>query len=233
MRIHPSFLLIAALLGIVGTTDPVFIVAWMAIVCVSILVHELGHALTARTFGAQVEIELNGIGGLTRWSIPTGGIGPGRRATIAASGSAVGVVFGGLVWLVAGQFGPYRDLAFFVVNNLIFVNVFWGLLNWVPIRPLDGGHLLLSMLEKFAPKSGEVIAKVVFVVTSLAGLALGILWNRIFIAVIAGWLLFAEFSSGERNTPSGPIPEFSYDDVREDTAPDETIEGEGGEPGHS
>lgn len=214
VTIRPSFLLIAALLGLVGTTDPVFVVSWMAIVFVSILVHELGHAVTARAYGAEVAIELNGIGGLTRWSIPSDRLGPGRRALVAAAGSAVGVLFGGAIWLVASQFGPYRGLSSFVINNLVFVNVFWGLLNWLPIRPLDGGHLLLSLLEKVAPHRGEAIAKVVFVATAGLGLFFGITSDRIFVVFIAGWLLFAEFSSGRRarEIPAGPIPEFSYDD---------------------
>lgn len=225
VRVRPSFLVIAALLGLIGNTDPVFVSAWIAIVFVSILIHELGHALTARSLGADVEIELNGIGGLTRWSVPPGGIGPGRRALVAAAGSAVGVVFGAVVWLTAVQFGPYGGLTLFVINNLIFVNVFWGLLNWLPIRPLDGGHLLLSLLEKFAPRRGETIARVVFIATAGSGLLYGILFDRIFIAAIAGWLLFAEFSSGSQRAPAGPIPEFSYDDPpREPEASDEDVE---------
>lgn len=217
VTIRASFLLIAVLLGLVGTTDPVLVGAWIAIVFVSILIHELGHALTARAYGAEVEIELNGIGGLTRWSIPSDRLGPGRRALVAAAGSAVGVLFGGVIWAVASQFGPYRGLSFFVINNLVFVNVFWGLLNWLPIRPLDGGHLLLSLLEKFTPNRVEAIARVVFVATAGLGLAFGITSDRIFIAFIAGWLLFAEFSSGARSKeiPAGPIPEFSYDDPAE------------------
>lgn len=216
VRVRPSFLLIAALLGLVGTTEPVLVGAWIAIVFVSILVHELGHALTARSYGAKVEIELNGIGGLTRWSIPSDSLGPGRRAVVAASGSAVGVLFGAAIWLVASRFGPYDGVSFFVINNLVFVNVFWGLLNWLPIRPLDGGHLLLSLLEKFAPVRGDAIARGVFLVTAAAGVAYGLLFDRIFIAFIAGWLLFAEFSAGsDREIPAGPIPQFSYDDPAE------------------
>lgn len=218
MRVRPSFLVIAALLGVVGTTDPVFVASWIGIVFVSILIHELGHALTARAFGAEVEIELNGIGGLTRWSVPEQSLGPGRRALVAGAGSAVGVVFGLAVWAIALQFGPYRDLTFYVINNLIFVNVFWGLLNWLPIRPLDGGHLLLSLLEKFAPNRGDAIAKAVFLATAGAGALFGIVTSRIFIAVIGGWLLFTELSSGGSPVPAGPIPDFNYDDAEGDDA---------------
>ncbi len=66
VTIRPSFLLIAVLIGL-GVGDPVFVVAWALVVFVSIVIHELGHALTARGFGAEVTIELNGVGGLTRW----------------------------------------------------------------------------------------------------------------------------------------------------------------------
>ena len=216
VRVRPSFLLIAALLGFFGAREPAFVVAWIAIVFVSILIHELGHALTARSFGADVAIELNGVGGLTRWSITSSDAGPGRRALVAAAGSAVGVLFGALVWVVAAQFGPYRGLTSFVINNLIYVNVFWGLLNWLPIRPLDGGHLLLSLLERFAPTRSDAIARVVFVVTSVAGLIYGVTSDRVFITVIAGWLLFGElFSGSDDRLPRGRIPDLSYDDPAE------------------
>lgn len=211
VEIRPSFLLIAALVGL-SLGEPVLVAAWAAVVFVSILIHELGHALTARRFGAQVSIELNGVGGLTRWVVPQGELGPGRRALVSAAGSAVGVVFGGVVWLVASQFGPYPRLAAFVLDNLIFVNVFWGLLNWLPIRPLDGGHLLMSLLEKVAPDRATGIAKAVFIVTSAAAVGVSF-WLRLpIIGFLAGWLLLAELSSGRApRTPRQPIPEFSYD----------------------
>lgn len=204
-----SFLLVAAFLGFVGRREPVFIVAWVAIVFVSILIHELGHAFTARSLGAEVQIELNGIGGLTRWSVPELNFGPGKRALVAASGSAVGVLFGGLVWLIAAQFGPYTGLSSFVINNLIFVNVFWGLLNWLPIRPLDGGHLTEALLEKLAPNKAAAISKVVFTVTAGLALAAAIRYRLIFIAIIAGWLLLSEFGQGRATRT--PIPPLSYE----------------------
>lgn len=235
--VRGSFLVIAALIGFLGVGDATRTVAWIAIVFVSILIHELGHAFTARMFGSAVMIELNGLGGLTRWSLPEGKLTPGRRALIAAAGSAVGLAFGGLVWVVGAQFAPYPPLTAFVLENLIYVNVFWGLLNWLPIRPLDGGHLLESLLEKVAPVRGETIAKVIFTVTAAAALALAIRMRLIFIAVLAGWLLLSEFNIG-RDAPAerGALPTLSYDDPQEPadeeaevTEPAEVIEPE--EPG--
>ena len=213
VTVRSSFLLIAALIGFLGVGSPAETVAWIVIVFVSILIHELGHAFTARSYGSSVAIELNGLGGLTRWSAPGGELTPGRRAMVAAAGSATGLLFGGLVWLIAGRFGPYGPLVAFILESTIYVNVFWGLLNWLPIRPLDGGHLLESLLEKVAPRRSETIAKVVFTLTAAAALVVAIRFRMIFIAVLAGWLLLSEFSigSGADRPPSG-LPTLSYDD---------------------
>ena len=209
--VRGSFLVIAALIGFLGVGDAAQTIAWIAIVFVSILIHELGHAVTARMFGSGVVIELNGLGGLTRWSVPDGVLTPGRRSLIAASGSAVGLAFGGLVWLVAAQFAPYPPLTAFILENLIYVNVFWGLLNWLPIRPLDGGHLLESLLEKIAPRRAETIARVIFTLTAAGALALAIRMRLIFIAVLAGWLLLSELNVSRETVSRGPLPAFSYD----------------------
>lgn len=213
VTVRGSFLLIAALIGLVGVGGVAETVAWIVIVFASILIHELGHAVTARMFGSEVAIELNGLGGLTRWSAPHGELTPGRRASIAAAGSATGLLFGGLVWLVASRFGPYPTLAGFVLDSLIYVNVFWGLLNWLPIRPLDGGHLLESLLEKIAPNRAEVIARIVFTATAAAALAISLSMRLFFIAVLAGWLLLSELAIGREQAPRPQgLPVFSYDD---------------------
>lgn len=212
VTVRGSFLLIAALIGFVGVGDAAQTAAWIVVVFFSILIHELGHAFTARSFGSRVAIELNGLGGLTRWSVPDGEITPGRRALIAAAGSAVGLLFGGLVWLVATQFGPYPRLTAFILESLIYVNVFWGLLNWLPIRPLDGGHLLESFLEKVAPQKAELIAKVVFTATAAAALVISLSMNLFFIAILAGWLLLSEFTTGRESQPRSGLPTLSYDE---------------------
>jgi len=214
VTVRGSFLIIAALIGLVGVGDVSQTIAWIAVVFVSILIHELGHAVTARMYGSEVAIELNGLGGLTRWSVPDGDMTPGRRALIAAAGSAAGLVFGGVVWLVANQFAPFDPLVAFTLRSLIYVNVFWGLLNWLPIRPLDGGHLLESLLEKIAPNKVELIARIIFTGTAAAALVVAISMNWIFIAVLAGWLLLSEFTTGQ-STQQGGLPALSYDESPE------------------
>ncbi len=210
VSVRPSFLIVATLLGL-STGEVSLLIAWVVIVTVSILIHELGHALTARSFGSTVEIELNTLGGLTSWSVPQGEFGPGRRALVAAAGSAVGVVFGALIWLIAWLTGPYTGLTGFVVNTLIYVNLVWGLLNWLPIRPLDGGHLFVSLLEKIAPRHAQSISNVVFLLTAAAGLAAALYFRLVFVAIVAGFLLFAELTRNRVRQPPVPIPPMSFD----------------------
>src|SRR5665811_1349195 len=93
------------------------------------------------------------------------------------------------VWVAAAPFGPYTGIAGFALSNLVRVNVFWGLLNWLPIRPLDGGHLFSSLLERIAPRRAETIANIVFFVTAAAGVILAIYYQLIFVAILTGWLL--------------------------------------------
>lgn len=220
IEIRPTFLLVAALLGLsANRVDLIF--AWVGVIFISILIHELGHAFTARWFGSDVAIELNGIGGLTSWTMPQGGITPARRALVAAAGSATGLLFGGLIWLIALPFGPFTQVPGFVISNLVFVNVFWGLLNWLPIRPLDGGHLLTSLLERFAPARGERIANVVFFITAALALASAFYFRLIFVGLISGWLLWGELTRGRpRRQPVG-IPVMDFDAPLSEAGPEE------------
>lgn len=218
--IRGSFLLVAAFIGFVRIQEPSRSVAIIAIVFVSILVHELGHAFTARRYGSTVAIELNGLGGLTRWSAGEEEITPGRRSLIAAAGSATGLLFGGLVWLVASGFGPYSGLLGFTIDTFVYVNVFWGLLNWLPIRPLDGGHLIQSFLDQVAPARAPMIARVIFTATAAVATVIALMKGYTFIAILAGWMLLSELAA----TGSGraaPLPILSYDDDTGSTPDDE------------
>ena len=217
VTIRPSFLLIALLLGWTsGFGSAGAVAVWVLVVFVSIVIHELGHALVARGFGAGVEIELNGFGGLTRWAVDHGELAPGRRATVAAAGSAVGLFFGGLVWLMSATLGPFDGLWGLAVRLLVYVNVFWGLLNWVPIRPLDGGHLLTALLTKLVPDRASAVARVIFTITTAAALVVAVQYQLIFVAILSGWLLLGELGMGSSSqTAPTALPELTYDDLAE------------------
>ncbi len=216
VKVRPTFWLVAGFLGF-GIGDTRLLVVWVAIVFVSVLAHELGHAITARRFGADVDITLTTLGGLTAWRLPQGDMTPGRRAIVAASGSAVGIVFGLAVLGAYLALGPAGGTTAFVVTMIVWVNVGWGVLNWLPIRPLDGGHLVMSLLELTVPRRTERIADVIFVVTSVAALAVAVYFRLFFVMALAGLMLWWEISrhfslSGGGAARSGGPIEFTYED---------------------
>lgn len=206
-----------------------FLVVWAVVVLVSVVAHELGHALVARRYGARVSMTLYALGGYTIWETKTP-LGPWRRVAVAAAGSGVGFVLGGLVWLATepGQFEPASRLAAFGFAAFWQVNLLWGVLNWLPIRPLDGGHIFSGFLEgAFGASAGRAVGNIVFpLFTAAAG---WLAWQRglIFAAMLAGFVLLSEiqrYSGGRRPPPQAPLPErFLFD-------PPETTEGQPGEP---
>ena len=76
VRIHPLFWLIGILLGLdTLRAGPEFLMAWLLVLLVSILVHELGHASVAKYFGFRPHIVLHSLGGtprMLRWGDTTG-----------------------------------------------------------------------------------------------------------------------------------------------------------------
>lgn len=211
VSVHPSSVVVVLLLGwLSGYQRPATLGIWAGVVYVSLLIHELGHALTARSIGSDVSIELNGFGGLTRWTTPEGGLTPGRTALVSAAGSAAGFAFAGVAWLVHQATGPFDGLGELTYHVLFYVNVVWGLLNWLPVRPLDGGHLLLAFLARVAPAGGMRVARAIFVGTAAVAVVAAVRYRLVMAGVLAAWILFSELGAGIRLTT--PPPEFGYEE---------------------
>lgn len=144
VRVELSFFLIAALLGSsLGTVQGVAI--WVGVVLVSVLVHELGHAVAMRLSGVSSRIVLHGMGGLT---IPAASI-PSRPKRIAVdlAGPLSGLFLLGVpaVWLSRTLDDPSQVLDL-VIFSVVWVNVAWSFVNLLPILPLDGGRIVASLL---------------------------------------------------------------------------------------
>ncbi len=215
MFVHASVLFVVVVLGWASGFDtPSTMAVWGAVVFVSLIVHELGHAVTARSYGATVSIELNGLGGLTRWGSPKEPMTPGRTALVSAAGSASGFLLAGMAWAVNEIWGPFGGLAGLGMSVLFYVNIVWGLLNWLPVRPLDGGHLLLAFLARVAPKRGDAIARGIFITTAALAVLIALRYRMLFIGIFAVWALMGEFA-GERQEHAG-IPELRYGEPEDD-----------------
>jgi len=188
VRVHPMFWLVTVLLGATGQT-PINVLIWVIAVFVSILVHEFGHVFAFRYYGIHSHVVLQAMGGL---AVPDMMLSTRRRqdwiseVVIAFAGPAAGFLFAALVCVAViaagGQirearvFGwmpfPYADgihspELFQLVMDLLQINIFWGLINLLPIFPLDGGRISAAVLSATNPQDGRRQAFVLSVVVAI------------------------------------------------------------------
>lgn len=210
IRVDPSFWIIMGLFGLSravqrGAFDPVVLVEWVAMVFVGILLHELGHAVAFRTFGREPQVVLYGMGGLTS---AAGRLTPGRRLVTTLAGPGIGILLGALavVALQSGLLGlerlegrslgnllrlslsaPFQtdQLPELLFLDLLFINIGWGVLNLIPLYPLDGGQSLEALLELIGLRQAPAVTTVVSIAVAAAGGLWAVQNQQIYLLLIA------------------------------------------------
>ncbi|MFK0038411.1 site-2 protease family protein [Paenarthrobacter sp. NPDC090517] len=116
------------------------------LLAVSVLVHELAHALSAKAFNWPSEkIVLNLWGGHTQFENFTAS--PGRSVVVALAGPASNFVLAAGMWAVIST-GVLSGVPDTLANILMWANLLIGLFNVLPGLPLDGGRLVESAVWK-------------------------------------------------------------------------------------
>jgi Zn-dependent protease len=185
VHIQPAFFVVSAFLGsstggLAGTA------AWIAVVFASVLVHELGHATACLAFGVPPRIQLHTMGGTTSWEAARPLSRP-QRVIISLAGPFAGFVLWGLTWACGAALPPLQSG--FVYGALRYVNLWWGLVNLVPLLPLDGGNVMVQLLDGLTSGRGERPARVVSIAVSAGAIALALATRYYWGAMLA--LLFA------------------------------------------
>jgi stage IV sporulation protein FB len=146
VSVYPWFFITAVLLGM-GYGFGWKMLAWIAVVFVSVLVHELGHALVGRAFGGRPEIRLEAFGGATFPQFAKQP-GPARQFILSVAGPVAGLFLGGAAYLLVRAWPPDpRSVSAFLMRQFMWVSVVWAAFNLLPILPLDGGNMMLAFLE--------------------------------------------------------------------------------------
>ncbi|WP_309892248.1 site-2 protease family protein [Archangium sp.] len=211
VEVHPTHLLVSALLGwmtvrsLSASTsnewpyrqlqDPggpgyaqtalLVVLAWMFIIFLSVLVHELGHALAGRMFGYRPSIELVWLGGLTRTNAPTT-IPWHRMVVVTAAGPLAGLLLG----LTALGVLKFAGLGSPILNTILLwfflANLFWTLFNLLPVPPLDGGHIVSTVATRFLGRAGFIGAQGLALVVCIALVAYSVKRKDAFIGLFFG-----------------------------------------------
>jgi stage IV sporulation protein FB len=174
ITIQPLFWLLAIFIGWMSSPTITGTLLAMAVVFFSVLFHEFGHALTALVFGQKTRIELAVFGGFTYRE--------GRKLKLWEEFIVVlnGPLAGFMLFLVAYFISKTTTISnpslAFLLKFTVLANLFWTIINLVPVLPLDGGHLLSIILEGIFGFKGVKMA-------IIAGLVIGVAISIFFFAI--------------------------------------------------
>ena len=199
-----------------------FIATWLVIIFFSILVHELGHALVGHKLGGgRTWIKLWAFGGLAYHQAAR--FTPKTFRMMVLAGPVAGLcLFVGtvitmlilwpgqtgrdLVGLAIGYLDPYdlnqgaldilvnTYIKFYIFNQLIWVNLWWSLVNLLPILPLDGGQLADSYIK--SRKKMYMISMVTAGVVIVVGAAV---FKSPFIAMMFAFFAFQSYQGYQQS----------------------------------
>lgn len=168
IRIHPLFWLLAGMIGWINSQDILGTLIWIVIITISILVHEFGHALSARYFGQTAEIELIMLGGVTQRTGPK--LKLWQEFVVVFNGPLAGLMLGMLSLLFYSSVDSAKHpLLAGILFISYLVNIIWTIFNLLPVHPLDGGKLLNIFLESILGFRGIKIGFFISIGLSLAG----------------------------------------------------------------
>jgi Zn-dependent protease len=167
VRVHPMFWVLSAFLGwpLLRALGPLYLLIWVVCVFFSILVHEFGHVAAGRYFGSPGYIVLYSFGGLAVGSSNLGR--RWQRVVVYLAGPAAQFALLGLVWLAQWAYVNYLLLqvgfeaslpVLHVFGMLWWINLYWPLLNLLPIWPLDGGKVSREVCQAASRENGTSIS---------------------------------------------------------------------------
>lgn len=203
VTVHGSHLLIAALFGwmwvqngisvggealaLPGTPEyarvaTLAVAGWMLNIFVSVLVHELGHALTSQAFGYSPAIHLAGLGGHTETHMAPD-LAWYKRVAVVLAGPVAGALLGVLAGLVVMLFELPLMLEY-LLGGLAFANFAWAILNLIPVPPLDGSQITTTVLMRMFGRRGFLFAQIVGVAVGVGVTLLCFKFNLGFIAIL-------------------------------------------------
>lgn len=216
VEVEPWFWLVMAFLGggftALSSNSPdayLGVVLFMMAGFISVLVHELGHAMTGHKLaGGRVWIRLWAFGGLAyqqggrfdrrgRCAMILAGPGAGLLLAVvsivavflifppaeAIARLGIYVQYTNVPHEIMVQFFPDNKPVYGFLNAMIWVNLWWSVLNLLPVYPLDGGQFMDQFVK--SRKAMHKVSIITCIVVVLMMLSLGMTMGLIFFAYFA------------------------------------------------
>lgn len=216
VTVHWMFWILAAFvsgaLHAMGRDAWALVLAKMGVVLVSILVHELGHASMQRKFGGRPSIQLHGFGG---HSYAPGRFTRNENLVLVAMGPIFSLLLAFLGWVLWKSCHPGMDGSLLgalsmpvflaqVAGFIVLINLFWTILNLLPIYPLDGAQLLEHAMDGRNPVLRYRIAMVTAGLVAFYFLSGG--W--LFAGILFGFMAYENYKRSEGRPVAGIFGRF-------------------------
>ena len=207
VRFFPIFLILLLVVGLQG--DLAVGALWVGLLTFSILIHEDGTTpWSPSIFACRRASPCTDGEACAATSGPDSEL---QEALIIIAGPAAGFIFGFAVlgvqrYVVPAEVlvaNPMLVLAFWM---LFWVNIIWGLVNVVPLWPLDGGQLFrLGMVKFFGGATGERITHTVGLIVGVGAAIVGYQMLGTFASVLAAYWAWLNYERINSASASGPI----------------------------
>ena len=200
VRILPWFWITMALIGGgLRANDSLSILLVLVFILaglISILVHELGHALTVRKFGLPTAITLQAFGGYA--SFPAGQLNRKQSFLVTAAGPALQLALGlGLLIVYRLVPIPAESLLKALLFDLISISIIWAVLNCLPVYPMDGGQMMAAVL---GPQRAHFVHLISATAALLIGLAAYFWLNSILLPLFMAFFAWQNWQSFQART---------------------------------
>jgi Zn-dependent protease len=157
VRIHAWLPLLGVLLAM-GSHDGVLGAAVRVLGFVATLfAHELSHAAVARRLGAPAEVDVASFRGV--FGAPIASLSPARRIVVCLAGPLVNLVAGTIAFALIRSSPSASTFGAETLRYLAGINLGWGLLNLLPILPLDAAQAFAAALDRPSGGRGEPIVR--------------------------------------------------------------------------
>ncbi len=166
VHIHPSFWILVLLFSGIIESLTIASFFYVFIIFISLIVHEYGHGLVALYFDGSPKIELHAFGGTTYHN---NNLTKKQDFLITLAGP----LSESILIIIPYYFLKFQIFHYHYANYFLFltykINLFWCLVNLIPIYPLDGGRLCKYLLStKFGTK-GDRVSIIISIICGVLG----------------------------------------------------------------
>ena len=202
VRVEPNFWFTLGLVGLIGSNIrsanglldlALFILAGF----VSLLIHEMGHALMIKKYQLPTQIVLSNFGGYATY--PAGILNRVQSFLVTAAGPGLQVIVALATLLVVYRLLPgdllQDNMLTHFIDTFITISLFWAALNCLPIHPLDGGQMLAAIL---GPKRQSIVHLISMITAGLM-IIVAYKFGALFGALFCGMFAYQNYKAWQQS----------------------------------